>query len=138
MPPLPTGIARLRALVGRYDQLEQYPVSPEPMFQRISRALENAPDISIDRIDWQSAQGAGATVVADLHARLPLALVRNQRAQLAAIDSFRTELSRDPTVSVQRTRMPFEIESGKLLKSDDAEDSGSDTPRFSLRIAEQR
>ncbi len=138
MPPLPTGIARLRALVGRYDQLEQYPVSPEPMFRRISRALENAPDISIDRIDWQSVQGAGATVVADLHARLPLALVRNQRAQLAAIDSFRTELARDPTVSVQRTRMPFEIESGKLWKSDDAEDSGSDTPRFSLRIAEQR
>lgn len=141
-PTLPTGIARLRALVGRYEQLEQHPVTLEPMFQRISRALELAPRVTIDRIDWQSKHnpeaGKTAIVVADIQARLPLALVRDQRAQQDAIDGFRGELARDPTVAVYRLRMPFEIESGKSLKSGSAEDSRVDAPRFSLRIVEQR
>ena len=135
-------IARLRALVRRYGQLEQRSATLEPMFQRISRALDLSPRVTIDRIEWRGhdspeAAKAGA-VSADIHARLPLALLRDRKEQLQAIDRFSNELASDPGVAVLRLRMPFDVDSGKSLKSGDIEASGFDAPEFALRIVERR
>ena len=141
-PAPPMAIARLRALVRRYGQLEQRSATLEPMFQRISRALDLSPRVTIDRIEWRGhdspeAAKAGA-VSADIHARLPLALLRDRKEQLQAIDRFSNELASDPGVAVLRLRMPFDVDSGKSLKSGDIEASGFDAPEFALRIVERR
>jgi hypothetical protein len=71
--------------------------------------------------------------VIELNARLPLAMVSDQRAQIELIESFATRL-RNPRTDVRILSRPFDIESDKPLRS--ASDKGGaqlgDAPKFSL------
>ncbi len=140
-PAMPVDFAKLRALVDRYDKLEQDAVAPEATYQRISRALELTPGVEISRIDWQAAsladQGSAGRVIADLYARLPLAQVGDPRVQLDTIDNFSTELARDSRVAVKKLKLPFDIESDQSLKSSGEAIPNFDAPRFSVRLVEK-
>ena len=144
LPPMPVGLGKLRAAVRRYDRLDQQTATLEPMYQRISRALDAVPGVDIERIDWTEdgpGDGKPSRPVAELTARLPVELASDPRAQLDAIGRFSAELRRDRFVAVQGLALPFETGSGHSLKGGEADSNpelSHDAPQFSLRIVSLR
>ena len=144
LPPMPVGLGKLRAAVRRYDRLDQQTATLEPMYQRISRALDAVPGVDIERIDWTEdgpGDGKPSRPVAELTARLPVELASDPRAQLDAIGRFSAELRRDRFVTVQGLALPFETGSGHSLKGGEADSNpelSHDAPQFSLRIVSLR
>ena len=149
LPALPTSIEKLGALIGGYDELAAHSPSLEPMYFRISRALRHSPLIQIDRIDWRARPGPGEgrrrgtdtlrqeeglKIVADMYARLPGTLAGDHRALLAAIEVFRTDLSKEAGVEVLALKLPFDAGSGKSLIGNGDAVSGTDATTFSLRV----
>lgn len=146
LPPLPVDIVRLRATVDRYDRLARQATTLEPMLQRISRALDAVPGVSVERIDWRAndtaAEGGPGSVVAELVARLPAELASDPRAQLDAIGRFGAALRLDRAVAVSSLALPMEIGSSHSLRGGSEPDGGTglspDAPQFSLRIVAMR
>lgn len=84
--------------------------------------------------DINTSSGPWATL--KIQAQLPLVLAENLRAQKQLIDTFAQQLE-NPQTKVQLLTMPFDIESGKPLKSiQETSDAHSESaPTFSLMIA---
>ena len=154
LPPLPTSIDNLRALITRYDELDRQSALPFPVYQRISRAMDQIPSIQLNRIDWRASadpeEGTGTperkassaaaklSVVADLYGQLPTALASDQRALLAAIEGFSNELRKDGELDVRTLKLPFDIESSKSLKSGSGNAPAGDAFGFVLRVSQRR
>ncbi|HUW38337.1 MAG TPA: hypothetical protein VMV91_13515 [Rhodocyclaceae bacterium] len=145
-PSLPIDDGRQRAVVERLDRLDRQAATLEPMFQRISRALEAVPGVSIERIDWSvndsAAEGKPGGVITEMVARLPAELASDPRAQLDAIGRFSAVLRLDQAVAVSSLALPLEIGSSHSLKGGSEPDSNpglrQDAPQFSLRLLAQR
>lgn len=145
LPPLPTSIDKLVTLIARYDDLKTRSASLEPMVSRISHALQGSPRVQINRIDWRSgaspdevmrSPGRGDfTVISDVYAQLPVALGSDPRALLDTIQVFSADLGKDGAAEVRVLKLPFDIASGKSLKS--GHDASDDATRFALRIVEK-
>lgn len=149
----------LRALIGRFDALQKRAPPMEPLLNHLSLALNDNPRIELVDLTWKIADsldsgekvagGAGGAAgaapavaagdvwsVIDIHARLPLGMVSDQRAQIDLIESFAARL-RDPRTDVRILSRPFDIESDKPLRSagEKGEAHIADAPKFALRIA---
>lgn len=154
LPPMPTSLDNLRAVVDRFDAVERRSAEPGTMYARISRALEESPEVEVERIDWQlstnpdesvplqdqrrtaaNEPGAGMYAVALISGTLPLAQAGDQRGLLDRVNAFVDALRRDPGLRVTVLRMPFEVESAKTLRSGGEAAAAADTPRFSVRIS---
>ncbi|MBK7237238.1 MAG: hypothetical protein IPI02_16950 [Sterolibacteriaceae bacterium] len=153
LPPLPARADALRGVIGRYRTLEASSASPLALYRDISRGLEVAPQVQLDRIDWSladnadaaiesgarqtSAQAAGTNAsrfaVAVIAGHLELPADADPRAQLEAVNGFAAELRKNGELVVSVLRMPVDIESQRALRSDSG--TRSDVPRFSLRLA---
>lgn len=153
LPPLPARADELRAVVGRYRTLETSSASPLALFRDISRGLDAAPQIELDRIDWTLADTLDAAVepgtqrtalpaagantprfaVAVVAGHLELPAGTDPRPQLEAVNAFAAELRKDGELQVNVLRMPVDIESQRALRSDSG--ARTEVPRFSLRIA---
>ena len=153
LPPLPARAEALRGVIGRYRTLEASSASPLALYRDISRGLEAAPQVQLDRIDWSladnayaaiesgarqtSAQAAGTNAsrfaVAVIAGHLELPADADPRAQLEAVNGFAAELRKNGELVVSVLRMPVDIESQRALRSDSG--TRSDVPRFSLRLA---
>ncbi len=142
-PPLPASPDNLRAVVGRFEDLEKRSAPLEPLYLAVSRALGEVPRVDIERLQWQvsanpdeglqasadprkppagSGQGAaqsgtGLYQTAVIHGLLPSSMASDQRAQLETVNAFVAALRKDAALRVTVVRMPFDIESGKSLKS---------------------
>jgi len=158
----------LRALMARYETLQKRTTDPTPLLTHLSQALDATPQVELVTLDWKIETtlnnalkvGAGDTppnppprsgnVSADINpassgpwatlkieARLPLALATDMRKQKAIIDTFVQRLQ-NPQTKVQLLSMPFDIESGKPLKSiQETSDGLSEAASmFSLIIAQ--
>jgi hypothetical protein len=156
LPPMPTAMENLRAVVARYDAMDARSATLQPLLVRISRALDASPEIEIERIDWEMTgqpeqasrnprrAGAGTTASAatqDLYASatlegtLPRAEAGNQRAMLQAVNRFAGELRRDPALRVSVLHMPVDVESATTLRSGGGPDRVAEVPHFSLRVS---
>lgn len=150
LPPLPTSADGLRNLVTRMDDLERHSPSFEETCLHVSRALTVSPRVEIDRLVWQLATsadetGGGATgstassgpaqfAVLQIDGRLPLALASDHRALLEVVDGFVKELAKDKAYAVRISRMPFDIESEKTMRSGNEGSAGAEPPHFSVRL----
>lgn len=158
LPAMPFGKDILRALIGRYDSLVKNTATPELTYRRISDALQQSPRVEINRIDWQvggnveSAQtpgnappatgspgnpGGALYVIADIYAELPVALKNDERALKGIIDTFVASLRKDDKLQVRILKLPFDVESTKILKSTEEATSSVEAPKFSLRTAQK-
>ncbi|MFA7268253.1 MAG: hypothetical protein WC073_02790 [Sterolibacterium sp.] len=160
LPKMPFSSANLRTLIDRYDNLVKHTATLEPMYQRISDALQQAPRIELDRIDWKignngdevqqvpgnaAKQPAAAKnpvnkdlfVIADVYAQLPVTLKNDERTLKSIIDSFSANLSKDGKAQVRILKLPFDVESTKLLKSTEEDSAVVEVPKFSLRIVQK-
>lgn len=158
LPPMPTSLENLRAVVGRYNALAQRSAPPGRMLARISAALEASPQVDVERIDWSlttqpdeqgeadlrraSASSVAAANPGAMHAvavltgTLPALGTGDQRALLNAVNDFVAVLRRDPNLRVSVLRMPLDIESAKTLRSGSESAVTPTLPRFSLRIGQ--
>jgi hypothetical protein len=149
----------LRALMGRYEELQKHNPGLEPLLIHLSQALNGTPKVELLNLDWEispsldkaptgtqkvgagntapdNANGATAWTVLKLQAQLPPGLNADLRAQKNLIDAFAARLQ-NPQTTVQILAMPFDAESGKALKS--LTEAGNErsglAPQFSLLIA---
>lgn len=157
-PPMPTSTDNLRAVISRYDELEKRSPPLEPLYLAISRGLHESPRIEIERIDWllggspdegaqaqgarpaaaasgDKAGGSAAYMISIVSGSLPTAMAGDQRGQLAAIDSFVEALRKDASLKVTTLRLPFDIESGKSLKSSADTPQNAVQPKFLVHIS---
>lgn len=154
LPKTPLSTEELRALTDRHASLLRRGEALLPSLGLVSRALDHAPAIELTRLDWRlvneyrdeaadgkpagdsrptvPAVGDHGHLVIDMEARLPVAMTNDHRAQLRIVDDLAAALSsRD--VQVRVLALPFETESGKVLRSSDTNMSPV-APRFSLRL----
>lgn len=161
LPKISVTPDNLRAVMGRLETLQKRSPAIGPLLTELSLALNEEPKIELISLGWRLADrpdpvqpdnaGRGASIapspiaaaegnwaVIEIHARLPLGLVTDRRAQIELIEKFATRLSR-PGMSVRVLSRPFDIESDKALKSGDrqGEMQLADAPKFSLRLARQ-
>ena len=105
----------------------------EPALQRLSAGLTKAPKVELSRLEWRLAnsldiRGNGATtpadattgngnfVLLDVQGQLPLAMIGDHRAQIETVNALADALKTDGG-EVRIVSLPFETESGKILKS---------------------
>ncbi len=146
----------LRALMARYDEVAKRTTLLDPMLAHLGAALTELPRIELTRLDWTLSDrldtgekvGAGATAtppvpapnaggawaIIDIRGQLPLALSSDLRAQIDTVEQLATRL-RAPGYEVRVLSMPFDVESGKPLKSRADSTGTAEAPRFSLRLA---
>lgn len=156
LPPMPTTLENLRAVMSRYDALERRSAAPREMLTRISEALEESPQVELERIEWSLStrpEDSGAAVdlrrgampaadsgqtmhaVAVIGGILPRAEAGDQRALLDTVNDFVAALRRDPAMRVSVLRMPVDIESAKTLRSGSENPSAAEVSRFSVRVS---
>lgn len=154
LPAMPTTLDNLRAVVARFDAMESRTSGPQEMYARISRALEETPDVEVERIEWflstnpensgtareatalpAASAPPGMHAVALISGTLPLNQAGDQRALLDTVNDFVAALRRDAALSVTVLRMPVDVESGKTLRSSGEASSAADAPRFELRVS---
>ncbi|MDO8348311.1 MAG: hypothetical protein Q7S85_10490 [Rugosibacter sp.] len=153
LPKVKATPAGLFALMGRLNELQNRSPDLEPLLAYLSQALNETPKVELTHLEWKiashldspgkpgagetpSAAPGGAWTTLELQAQLPLGLGADLRAQKEIIDSF-VERLKNPQTTVQILAMPFDVESGKPLKSHgEASDSHNNVaPKFSLLIA---
>ena len=158
LPAMPTTLDNLRAVVARFDAMAGRSAGPQEMYARISRALEETPEVEAERIEWflstnpeqagaareptplpTAAGGAapppGMHAVALISGTLPLNQAGDQRALLETVNDFVAALRRDAALSVSVLRMPVDVESGKTLRSGGEAAAATEAPRFALRVS---
>ena len=150
-PPLPTDSASLRSLIDRYAEFERRATTPAGLFAEISRALNQAPAVELDTIDWQlgepvaGKQGSSGPAQnlarlpevehATLRAHLRLGANSSARRMLEIFDQFVLTLRANPSLQVEILQRPVDIESGKALKGTDLEADDDKLRTFSLRLS---
>ncbi len=153
LPRIPLKNDELRLLVSKYDVASHRSPPLEPLLQSISLALQADPRIELTRLAWSvggmSEDAAAAAPVGDprrtpagkdidatveLQGNLPLALAADHRAQLEAVESFASRLRAGGELRVEVLRLPFEVESGKALRSAGDAKALTEQPRFSIRV----
>lgn len=158
-PPMPTSTDNLRLVINRYEEIEKRSATPEPLYLSVSRGLQDAPRVDLERIDWllsanpdegaqapDARKSAAAAVPAEkpgtpmhaiaiVHGTLPVAMAGDQRGQLDAINGFVAALRQDAALKVTILRLPFDIESGKSLKSGGEKASEAVQPKFTVHIS---
>ncbi|MBK6629651.1 MAG: hypothetical protein IPG33_00675 [Betaproteobacteria bacterium] len=162
-PPMPTSTDNLRAVINRFDDLEKRSTRVEPLYLLISHALEATPVIDIERIQWQlsanpdeglktqsdprqaspaapsspvpPASGNAMNEIAIVHGLLPASMAADQRGQLGTVNAFAEALRKDPSLKVAIQRMPFDVESGKSLKSSSETEQAAAQLKFVIHLS---
>lgn len=148
LPQIPLSTDKLRALVDRYEAVLQRALGPEPLLVQLSQSLDAYPTIEIERIDWSIVDqlppptkdeirpadlAGGPYAIARVDARLPIALVGNQRGQLTLVADFVKHLEAPAATHVQILQQPVDTQSGQTLKSSD-ENRSLEAPRFAFSL----
>lgn len=157
-PPMPTSTDNLRAVMNRFDDLEKRSASIEPLYHAVSRALGEAPKVDIERIQWQlsgnpdegikfiadprktapapaAAGSNGMHEIAIVHGLLPASMAVDQRGQLETVNAFADALRKNAALNVTVQRMPFDIESGKSLKSSSEAEQAAAQLKFVIHLS---
>lgn len=158
-PPMPTSTDNLRAVINRFEDLEKRSTQIEPFYHIVSRALGETPHVDIERIQWQlsgnpdeglqsqtgqrqAAQAASPAVpgmamyeIAIIHGLLPSSMAADQRGQLETVNTFAETLRKNAALRVSVQRMPFDIESGKSLKSSSTTDHPTSQLKFVIHLS---
>lgn len=158
-PSLPMAAPVLHDLVHSRESWPRYRPSPGALWQVLSEELEVAPDLLVDKLEWQLGLGerrdAGAGPSASVGsggppqvpARSPIlasAVVQGHlsdgflsvnagdvRAQMALVQSLADALARRPGLRVQVLRLPSEMEGRRI---GDSEVERFVPARFSLQV----
>jgi hypothetical protein len=146
-PSVPVDHGTLGKALDRYLVEERRGVLPGSFYREISRALQAAPAVEIDRLDWKSGGAeSGAAEERPLpenaesltvRGRLRLAAGATPRQGLAAFGRFVDGLRAGASLRVEVFQPPFDIASGASSRADAL--SGEEKSReFGLRGIRER
>jgi hypothetical protein len=153
LPKLPISPENLRAVTDRSDLLARRSPGLEPALVHLSHGLDQVPKVELVSLDWRLADradagdnsgqtatgktaGEGSYVLVDVQAQLPLAMAGDYRAQIDTVNDLVGALKTDG-YDVRIQALPFETESGKLLKSDTPSTTRVDPPKFAFRMVQK-
>ena len=151
LPPIPTDNETLHRLIDRYNELEQRSAGPAGLYREISRAMQAAPAVDLESIDWRiggsepaaataPSQASAASAVpgdsesAIVRGTLKLGSNANPRQLIAAFNTLLEALKANPNLKVDVLQRPIDIESGKSLKGSDVSLNDDKPHAFSLQI----
>lgn len=151
LPPIPTDNETLRRLMDRYAELSNKSADPAGLYREISRALQTAPAVNLDSIDWRiggsesasvsnAGQKASANAVPDdsesaiVRGTLKSAGNANPRQLLSTFNHLVEALKTNPNLKVDVLQRPLDIESGKSLKGSDIALNDEKPHSFSIQI----
>lgn len=147
-PVIPTDNETLRRIIDRYAELEKDNASPTGLYQEISHALQAAPAVELDSIDWNvsgfqpaTGQNANGSAVAKsnetaiLRGNLKLATNTNARQMLAAFSLLVDALKANSRLQVEILQQPFDIEPGKPLKGGDTAPEDGKPRSFTVQVS---
>ena len=132
----------LRRLTTRHADLIRQQRQPGPAYRWVSQALNAAPNISLDSIEWKigrSSPSTAASVIGDDEITTVRGAIRPERNAttrqvLASFEQFVEQLRRDPANSISVLQQPFDLESGRPLRGGDSEDENSQPRPFAVEI----
>lgn len=152
-PRVTTDNETLKLAMDRYQAQARLGITPTAFYGVLSRAVETEPAIELMHLDWRAGIAEGPELPLPSANRIPSAGGLNgdseslivagslhsgtnasPRQQLVAFNRFVTTLRSEPSVQVDILQQPFEVESGKALRSDDAEQTETRRRDFRLRL----
>ena len=151
LPPIPTDNETLHRLIERYKELEQRSTGPAGLYREISRAVQVAPAVDLDTIDWRiggseptaatapSQASAVSAVPGDSESAIVRGTLRlgsnaTPRQLIAAFNKLLEALKANPNLQIDVLQRPVDIESGKSLKGSDVSLDDDKPHAFSLQI----
>ena len=140
----------LRRVTDRQSDLLKQQRLPDDALRMVSRALDEAPNVHLETIDWsfgnpapaagQQAPGkvgvlpAGDRETIMLRGQIRLAPTATARQTLATFEHFVELLRVDRNNDVSIVQQPFDIESGRALRGGDADSEGTQPRQFAVQI----
>ena len=140
----------LRRVTDRQSDLLKQQRLPDDALRMVSRALDEAPNVHLETIDWsfgnpapaagQPAPGkvgvlpAGDRETIMLRGQIRLAPTATARQTLATFEHFVELLRVDRNNDVSIVQQPFDIESGRALRGGDADSEGTQPRQFAVQI----
>ncbi len=145
----------VRAMVARFDEVEKHSPALQATLSQISRALERHAQVEMQQVTGKlpttfrcrqaakpvagaplMSSGSGVFfVITSIDAQLPVSMLNDHRAILSEVDQFVDELKKKDGVTVIVQHMPFDLASGKTIKSSaDTATSQAEAPKFSFRL----
>jgi len=155
LPTTPHKLEALRALVDRYIALGKRSPTLGSSLLPISLVLDEFPMIELEQIHWhltdhpeapaslansppsQPKLRQGFFSVIDLDATLPPSAGKDHRLLLSTAHAFQAALLKTSNIQAVITRLPFDNESGKTIRSSAEISSPAEPPSFSLRIVQR-
>lgn len=148
-PPMPMDNDALRQVVDRLQAIQKSDRTPDALLRHLARTLDHTPQVDLVSVEWQGGQkqlapagasnAAGTPATPDgesLNVRGTIFAGRNStpRQVIDLFEKFAGELRGGPQLTVTVLRQPFDVASGKALRSGESA-SGADQPRdFELRL----
>lgn len=138
-PPIPTDHETLRRVIDRYLAQEKQSATPASLYREISRALDDAPAVELDSIDWQVGGDAGRASAdreaAIVRGTLRLGANASARQMLGAFNVLLEALKANPKLQIVVLQRPFDTESAKSLKSGSITVEDNKPRSFSLQVS---
>ena len=150
-PDTPTSADNLRHTVEIAEQIRAGLRSPETMFSIISHALDDSPDIQLQRLEWHygdsppaksevnpaagPAAGAGNLLQTGIVHGEVTRFGGNYRAAMNAINNFLQLIARDSAVAeVKVLKLPLDVRSNSGLNGSTMAIPGKETAQFEIAV----
>jgi hypothetical protein len=149
LPPLPASLEVLQSLMGRIDRQAKGSASPLPALVVLSRALDEAPALSLESVEWRAAPAAASLapggvsapapaepgpVELDARLRFPPQAREDRRGLVRQSEALVQVLRQTPGSTAQITRMPVELESDRTLRGGSDTGAAAEGPLLELRL----
>lgn len=145
-PPMPMDNDTLRQVVDRLQAIQKGDRLPGPLLGHLARALDRVPQVELKQLEWHgpaapsgappaaAPQGGTAEETLSVHGAVFAGRGGSPRQLVDLFEQFVAQLRSDPGLDVAVLKQPFDIASGKALKSGES-GAATDQPRdFELRI----
>lgn len=148
LPPLPAPLETLQGLMTRVDRQAAAPADPLPALAALARALDQTPDLSLEALTWRAASAPpgnpgparlpppfGEGVELDARLRFPATAREDRRSLVSQSEALAALLRAEPGATVQITRMPVDLDSGRTLKGSAEPAQGAEGPLLEVRLS---
>jgi len=131
----------LRRLTSRQADFARLQRQPGPLYQQLSRALDQMPNIQLESIEWKIGRPVAGTSVIDGNEEI--AVIRasvippraaTPRQILASFEQFTELLKANPDLVLKVLQQPFDLESGRSLRGGDGDDGASEPKAFAIEL----
>ncbi|WP_227816364.1 hypothetical protein [Nitrogeniibacter aestuarii] len=135
-PQLDIPATELRDAIKTLRELEQAQVAPESWFLHLSRALDQHPDVQLERIDWQIRTDASTGLSAGVAAlSLPESSANDRRGMLDEVGRFLDDLGAGTSNGAKLLRSPVNLASSQTFSASSDAPATLKRPEFEVEFS---